>query len=88
MSSLYEFTKLRCLCLRIRVAPMSPMIRVVLRAIDIDVQLMLAIKLELSKPVLMAPWIAVEALYDTSASDTRPVTNLETIIKEIDLLVF
>jgi hypothetical protein len=91
MSRLNEFLQFRSLSLGIRVSPMCPMIGVVLRPIDIDIEPMLPIELELAKAVLMAPRIAIKALYHTSASHTRPVANLERsplFIQEIDLFIF
>ena len=77
MSSLYEFPQPCSLCLGIGFAPMCPMVGVVLRPIDVDVQSAFSVELELPQAVLMAPGIAVEALNDASAGDTRPVAYLE-----------
>jgi hypothetical protein len=86
--SLDELFQLSSLSLGIWVAPMCTMIGVVFRAIDIDVEFVLAVKLELAKTVLMTPRIAIEALDDTSATDAWPVTNLEALIKETELFIF
>ncbi len=58
--TLVEFLQLLGFAFGIRLAPVVAMIGVVLRAVDVDVHLVVAVEIELAEAVLMAPGLSVE----------------------------
>ena len=84
MSLLHQFLQPLSLVLWIGVAPVGTVVRVVLGAIHIDVQLVAAVELKLAKAVLVAPGVAVEAFDDASAIYAGPV--LDAALHDVLLL--
>ena len=74
----YEFCQLLCLFLWIGVTPMGSVIGVILGPVDIDVQFVLSVELKLAYAISVAPRVAIEALYDSTASHTGPVLYTAT----------
>ena len=73
-TSLHEFADVLGLFLRIRQAPVrTAVIRVVLRAIEIGVHLVLSIIVDEGKTHLMRPRLTIEALYHTTVWKIRVV---------------
>lgn len=60
-------------------APVCPVVGVVLRAVDVDVHLVAAVEVELAQAVLVAPWAAVESLDAPAEGHVGPVGNLANL---------
>ena len=84
MCLLHQFLQPCSLVLWVGVAPVGTVVRVILWAIHIDVQLVAAVELKLAQAVLVAPGVAVEAFDDASAIYAGPV--LDAALHDVLLL--